>query len=47
MVPMKEVLPLIGYIRGGCSPLGMKKNYPTFFDQAILDLDTVNISAGL
>ena len=37
MVPMKELLPLTGYIRGGCSPIGMKKGFPTFFHSTALD----------
>ena len=46
MLPMKELLPATGYIRGGCSPVGMKKLFPTFFEAAVLSLDTVTVSAG-
>lgn len=47
MVPMKEVLGLTGYIRGGVSPLGMKKNYPTFIDTSCLLYETIFVSAGI
>ncbi len=46
MVAMKELLPLTGYIRGGCSPLGMKKNYPVYIDQSCLQFEYIYISAG-
>ena len=46
-VAMKELLPLTGYIRGGCSPLGMKKNYPVFLHTSALDFPVIYISAGL
>jgi Cys-tRNA(Pro)/Cys-tRNA(Cys) deacylase len=46
MVPVKDLQTLTGYIRGGVSPLGVKKKYPIFIDQSIQDLDTVCISAG-
>ena len=46
MVPMKEILGLTGYVRGGCSPVGMKKKYPTFFDETALLYDRVYVSAG-
>ena len=46
MVAMKELLPLTGYVRGGCSPLGMKKHYPVYIDQSCLGFDTILISAG-
>lgn len=46
MTPMRELLSLTGYIRGGCSPIGMKKRYPTFFDESILKQETVLVSAG-
>lgn len=46
LVPMKEILGLTGYIRGGCSPLGMKKNYPTFFHCTATDFDYIYVSAG-
>ena len=47
MIPMKELLPLTGYIRGGCSPIGMKKPFPTFFHQSALDFEVIFVSAGL
>lgn len=47
MIPMKELLPLTGYIRGGCSPIGMKKPFPTFFHQTALDFDIIFVSAGV
>jgi Cys-tRNA(Pro)/Cys-tRNA(Cys) deacylase len=46
MIAMKELLPTTGYIRGGCSPVGMKKRFPTFFQQECLDLEIFYISAG-
>ncbi|OJU34672.1 MAG: aminoacyl-tRNA deacylase [Bacteroidales bacterium 45-6] len=46
MIPMKELLPTTGYIRGACSPIGMKKHFPTFIDQSCLDYDVIYVSAG-
>ena len=46
MVKVSELLTLTGYVRGGCSPIGMKKLYPTVFDASIEALDTVLVSAG-
>jgi len=46
MVAMKELLPITGYIRGGCSPIGMKKNYPVYIHDSCLEFDTIYISAG-
>lgn len=46
MVGMKELLPLTGYIRGGCSPLGLKKPYPIFIHDSCLHFDFILISAG-
>lgn len=46
MVPMKELLALTGYIRGGCSPIGMKRTYPTFIDSSCTAHDKIYISAG-
>lgn len=47
MIKMNELEPLTGYIRGGCSPLGMKKNYPIYIDQSALDKPFIYISAGV
>ncbi len=47
MLPMKELLPLTGYIRGGCSPVGMKKPFPTFFHSTATDFDAIYVSAGV
>ncbi|MFA8433973.1 MAG: Cys-tRNA(Pro) deacylase [Marinifilaceae bacterium] len=47
MVHMKEIQELTGYIRGGCSPLGMKKNYPVFLDESASSLDYIYVSAGM
>lgn len=46
LVPVKELLGLTGYIRGGCSPVGMKKKYPTFFDETCQLYDEIAVSAG-
>jgi len=46
MVHMKELLGLTGYIRGGCSPLGMKKEYPVFIQKSCLDFDSIYVSGG-
>ena len=46
LIAVKELLPLTGYIHGGCSPIGMKKLFPTVFHEAVLDLKTVTVSAG-
>lgn len=46
LIAMKELLPLTGYIRGGCSPIGMKKPFPTFFHSSATDFDAIYISAG-
>ena len=46
MIPQKELLPLTGYIHGGCSPVGMKKQYPTVFDETAEIIDTIMVSAG-
>ena len=47
LIPMKELYPLTGYIRGGCCPIGMKKSFPTFFHSDIMDHPYVYVSAGL
>lgn len=46
MIHVKELLPLTGYIRGGCSPFGMKKKFRTFIDEMILLVDEVCVSGG-
>lgn len=46
-VQVKELLGLTGYIRGGCSPVGMKKKFPTYFDQSAELIDTITVSAGV
>ncbi len=47
MIPMKELLPVTGYIRGGCCPIGMKKTFPTFFDSSCNLHDYIYVSAGV
>lgn len=47
MIPMKELLSTTGYIRGGCSPIGMKKPFPTFFDESAMNFDYIYVSAGV
>ena len=46
MIKQKDLLPLTGYIHGGCSPIGMKKSFLTIFDNTCLDYDTILFSAG-
>lgn len=46
LVPVKELLGLTGYIRGGCSPVGMKKKYPTFLDETCVLWEEIAVSAG-
>lgn len=46
MIALKELFPLTGYVRGGCSPLGAKKNYPVFVDSKALLQEKISISAG-
>lgn len=46
LIAVKELLPLTGYVRGGCSPIGMKKSFPTVFHAAVLRGDRVYVSAG-
>jgi Cys-tRNA(Pro)/Cys-tRNA(Cys) deacylase len=47
MILMKELLPITGYIRGGCTPIGMKKAYPNFIHESCILFDTIYISAGV
>lgn len=47
MIPMKDLLSVTGYIRGGCSPVGMKKRFPTYFHTTALDYETIYVSAGV
>ena len=46
MLPQKELLPLTGYVHGGCSPVGMKKQFPTVFHETALLYGTICVSAG-
>ena len=46
MIPMKELLPVTGYIRGACSPVGMKKHFPTYIHESCRDFEQVYVSAG-
>ena len=46
MIKEKELLPLTGYVHGGCSPIGMKKPFPTFVDSTAADYETIMFSAG-
>lgn len=47
MIAMKELLPVTGYIRGGCSPVGMKKRFPTYFHSTASEHDVIYVSAGV
>lgn len=47
LIPMKELLPTTGYIRGGCSPIGMKKPFPTFIHDTCKEFPRIYISAGM
>lgn len=46
MLPVKDITKYTGYMRGGCSPIGMKKIYPTFIDESSLSLDSIIVSGG-
>ena len=46
MIHVKELLGLTGYVRGGCSPIGMKKKYPTFIDETAILFDVIAVSGG-
>lgn len=47
LLPVKELLGATGYIRGGCSPIGMKKSYPTYFDETLILFEEITVSAGV
>ncbi len=47
MLKVKELLPLTGYIRGGCSPVGMKKNFPTYIEETAQMFEKIYVSAGI
>lgn len=47
MIHVKELLGITGYIRGGCSPIGMKKKYPTFIDETAILFEDITVSAGV
>lgn len=47
LIAMKDLLPTTGYIRGGCSPIGMKKPFPTFIHESCLEFDYIFVSAGM
>ncbi len=47
MIPVKELLPLTGYIRGGCSPVGMKKKFPTYIDETATLSQKIYVSGGM
>ena len=47
LLAVKELLGVTGYIRGGCSPIGMKKKFPTFIEESALDFERITVSAGM
>ena len=47
LIPMKELLPLTGYIRGGCSPMGMEKHFPTYIHETCMSFPYIYVSAGV
>ena len=47
LIPMKDLLPLTGYIRGGCSPIGMKKHFPTYIHESCMNFPYIYVSAGV
>lgn len=47
LIPMKKLLPVTGYIRGGCSPIGMKRAFPTYIHSSCLGLSEIYVSAGV
>lgn len=46
MIPQKQLMPLTGYVHGGCSPVGLKRSFPVVFDQSCLNLESMTLSAG-
>ncbi|MDR2245128.1 MAG: Cys-tRNA(Pro) deacylase [Treponema sp.] len=46
LIPVRDLLPLTGYVRGGCSPIGMKKQFPLYIDETAELFDTISVSAG-
>ena len=46
LVPLRDLTPLTGYVRGGCSPIGMKKKYPTWIDEIAMAYDRIYVNAG-
>jgi Cys-tRNA(Pro)/Cys-tRNA(Cys) deacylase len=46
LIPVKDLLPLTGYVRGGCSPIGMKKQLPTYIDETAELFEAISVSAG-
>ncbi len=46
MIPQKELLPLTGYVHGGCSPIGMKKRFPSYIHESAAELEKIFVSAG-
>ena len=46
LIPVKDLIPLTGYMRGGCSPIGMKKQFPTYIDETAQLQDVISVSAG-
>ena len=47
LIPVKELLPLTGYVRGGCSPIGMKKKFPVYIEETAVLFDEIAVSAGM
>ena len=47
LLTVKELLPVTGYIRGGCSPIGMKRKFPVYFDESVTLYDKITVSAGV
>jgi Cys-tRNA(Pro)/Cys-tRNA(Cys) deacylase len=46
LIPMKDLQPVTGYVRGGCSPIGMKKQFPSFIDETAQLFDSISVNAG-